>query len=164
MGFNIFEKVGDVSFGDSNGNDKTMDLHPEGIYYLQLKGAELRTYKSGNLCCECEFEVLSKDGVKPDPTLQVGIQQDAEHVIHDETRALNHRPQRAGGLRPIEVRGQRLLLLLRLLHNVFDHIHRSAHQLVGLFGLRGDDREVDLLLDAIHRALVDKGPGGPIAA
>ena len=31
-----------------------------------MKSAELRTYSSGNLCCECEFDVLAKDGVKPD--------------------------------------------------------------------------------------------------
>ena len=65
MGFNIFEKVGDDSFDNDSGS-KGMDLHPEGVYYLQIKSAELRTYNSGNLCCECEFDVLAKDGVKPD--------------------------------------------------------------------------------------------------
>ena len=64
MGFNIFEKVGDVSFGDSD--SKSMDLHTEGVYFLQLEEAGLRIYKSGNLCAECEFSVIAKDGVKPD--------------------------------------------------------------------------------------------------
>ena len=64
MGFNIFEKVGDVSFGDGDG--KSMELHTEGLYFLQFESSELRVYKSGNLCAECDFSVLAKDGVKPD--------------------------------------------------------------------------------------------------
>jgi len=67
MAFNIFDKVGDDFLSKDSDKEETtsMDLHPEGVYFLSMQGADMRIYKSSNLAVECEYQVVAKDAGKP---------------------------------------------------------------------------------------------------